>query len=90
MKLLAIISEESSRCGLCGTAKWEWEEDPHAYLATIDVCEGCKQREVARDTVKDVSGGSIVLVSGERKRQILKEQQQAYLASRSQKGRRKK
>lgn len=82
MKLLASLTEEAQRCGTCGTAGWEWSEDRFAYLATVHVCEGCKMRDAARDDAKDVTGGTIVLVSGAAKEAALAEQREKYLASR--------
>ena len=82
MKLLATLTEEAQRCGMCGTADWEWSEDKFAYMPTVHVCEGCKLREAARDDAKDIDGGTIILVSGAAKEAALAEQREKYLASR--------
>lgn len=46
-KTLAYILEEAERCTLCGTAPWEWEENPFAYEPTEKFCKGCYQKEVS-------------------------------------------
>ena len=82
---MAVLLEESERCSMCGTAAWEWEADRFAYMASVSVCEGCKVREAAQDSAKDISGGTIVLVSGAAREKALAAQREAYLASRKQK-----
>ena len=32
-RVIANELEEGSRCSMCGTAQWEWDEDPGAYEA---------------------------------------------------------
>lgn len=88
-KVLAITLEDGDRCQMCGTSSWEWEADQFAYVAAVHVCPGCKLREAAREDAADMTGGSIILISGEAKKAALAKQRAAYLASRGQKGRRK-
>jgi hypothetical protein len=48
---------------MCGTSRWEWEENPYAYQAVIDVCPGCEAKDLARDdSAKMPSGGTMTLV----------------------------
>jgi hypothetical protein len=62
-KALAYMFEESTRCPMCGTADWEWEENKHAYDPVMKTCLGCYYKEVAREG-QDVGPG--VTVSLER------------------------
>lgn len=41
---LAWQSEESLKCPRCGTADWQWEEDPNFAHAEAYVCRGCNLR----------------------------------------------
>lgn len=49
-KVLAYVMEQNTRCTLCGTASWEWEENKFAYTAVDDFCRGCYQKSVFSDT----------------------------------------
>ena len=48
-RIIALQLEEGSRCGLCGTMPWEWEENPDAYEAMPVVCPGCRLKDQTRD-----------------------------------------
>lgn len=48
-KALAWHVEQAQRCQMCGTAKWEWEEDRHAYHVVEEICPGCEMKEYAND-----------------------------------------
>ena len=48
-KVLAFAMEQTSRCSMCGTAEWEWEENKFAYTAVEDFCKGCYQKSVFSD-----------------------------------------
>lgn len=41
--------ERADRCQLCGTAGWEWEEDPGAYTPVFHTCPGCRLKDVLND-----------------------------------------
>jgi hypothetical protein len=60
-KLAAYALEQAERCNLCGTAGWEWQEDPLAYEAVTKICLGCQNRDLARDVDKR-PGSSVVLI----------------------------
>lgn len=47
--VVAVALEEAQRCGLCGTANWQWEDDPEAFVAASVVCPGCARRDVATE-----------------------------------------
>lgn len=49
-KVLAFIMESSERCGLCGTAQWEWEANKHAFTPVEEFCPGCYMKSVYSDT----------------------------------------
>lgn len=38
---LSWMAEDGLRHHACGTAEWEWEQDPDAYTAEARVCPGC-------------------------------------------------
>lgn len=44
-KVTAVAMEKGERCALCGTADWEWDEDPFAYVAITTGCRGCMMTE---------------------------------------------
>ena len=35
------VRQQADRCGKCGTAPWEWEENLSAYQARTFQCLGC-------------------------------------------------
>lgn len=43
-KVIAQALDSAERCSSCGTAPWEWEEDPEAYVAVRVACSGCQAR----------------------------------------------
>jgi hypothetical protein len=49
-KVVAYAFESSLRCQMCGTAKWEWEENKFAFTAVDEFCQGCYQKSVFSDT----------------------------------------
>ena len=61
-KLMAFMLESGERCQLCGTAAWEWEDDPFAYEAMVHRCHGCYVRDAARDEGELGPGTTISLV----------------------------
>lgn len=61
-KLTAYLVESASRCQLCGTSPWEWEEDRHAYEAAIDQCWGCYVKEAANEDANITAGARVTLV----------------------------
>jgi hypothetical protein len=49
-KTLAFALEQATRCSMCGTAPWEWEESRFAYTVVDEFCQGCYQKSVYNDT----------------------------------------
>jgi hypothetical protein len=86
VKLLAYLMDEATRCVNCGTAEWEWAEDPNRYYPGVHVCRGCALRETRREDLGDTPGATIVLLSGAAKAAALAREREAYLASHGQKG----
>jgi hypothetical protein len=82
IKLITWLMEDATRCSLCGTADWEWEENQYAYIASVNVCQGCAMKDNAREMGKDIAGSTIVLLSGEAKKAELARQREAYQSSR--------
>ena len=61
-KALAFIMESSLRCSMCGTAPWEWEDNPYAYAAVEEFCKGCYQKSIFSDTeTKSLPGTNVRL-----------------------------
>ena len=48
-KVIAFHLESSARCDMCGTAPWEWEENPFAYEPVDEFCKGCYMKSVFSD-----------------------------------------
>lgn len=48
-KTIAYLMEQGDTCQLCGTAKWEWEENPYAYDTEEAFCKGCYIKEVSAE-----------------------------------------
>ena len=62
-KALAFVMESSEHCSMCGTAAWEWEENPHAYDAEEKQCKGCYLKGVYSDSSDTrIKGATVVLV----------------------------
>jgi hypothetical protein len=62
-KVLAYAMEEATRCSMCGTAPWEWEQNKYAYTAIDELCLGCYQKSVFSDTMsKSLPGTNVKLV----------------------------
>jgi len=50
-KSLAWQLEAGERCSLCGTAQWEWDENPNAYDAEEHLCIGCYRKQVHTESL---------------------------------------
>lgn len=62
-KVLAFSLEEASRCNMCGTAAWEWEQNKFAYTPVEEFCQGCYQKSVYSDQEsRSLPGTSVKLV----------------------------
>jgi hypothetical protein len=61
-KAIAYNMEKNSRCQMCGTAPWEWDEDKRAYEPVEDICWGCYYKDIAQEeSGKGLPGTSINL-----------------------------
>lgn len=69
-KLAAYLVESNERCISCGTAQWEWDEDPFAYEPIPTQCHGCYLKEVATEGEDLPKGTRISLVPKRRAQQI--------------------
>lgn len=47
--VVAVQLEHAERCDTCGTSPWQWKDDPNAFVAVEEVCQGCFHRERHRD-----------------------------------------
>ena len=79
-KALAYAVEKNSKCGLCGTAEWEWEDDKRAYAPVEHFCLGCYLKSQLDDEAGNQPGTTVRLVpsrSIEHEKRLL-EQKRAY------------
>lgn len=83
-KALAYRAEKSERCVMCGTAQWEWEENPHAYIVEDVHCPGCYRKHRANEEKGRLPGTSVQLVKPTPARlarlQIMEEKRQRIAA----------
>lgn len=69
-KVLAYLFEDSLRCGMCGTADWEWEKEDEnglvkpirAYEPVGHFCMGCYLKSVAGEENGNDPGYTVQLV----------------------------
>lgn len=61
-KVLAHLMEQASKCSMCGTAKWEWDEDRYAYEPVQQTCMGCYYKDIASETEQTMPGTTVVLM----------------------------
>lgn len=61
-KALAFQIEKSSKCVLCGTAEWEWEENKRAYEPIEKFCMGCYLKSIAGEDSGSMAGTTVTLV----------------------------
>lgn len=61
--MLAHLLEEAERCGLCGTAAWEWEANKRAYVPVEHLCMGCYMKEAMQEESSGLLGTTIRLVA---------------------------
>ena len=52
--------ERSRTVPSCGTAPWEWDEDPNAYSPVVHQCRGCMLREIMMDDTEAKPKGSTI------------------------------
>ena len=60
-KALAFLIEENAKCGMCGTAEWEWEEDKRAYAPMENFCMCCYIKTVFGEDGNTAPGTTIRL-----------------------------
>jgi hypothetical protein len=61
----AVVLEESLICPRCGTAAWQWAEDPNAFTPMVQVDHGCMLKERFEDSIKHLPkqpGSSVRMV----------------------------
>lgn len=71
MKAMAVALERSERCPSCGTAPWEWQADPSAYVAVKEQCRGCLIREAKQEDDVPQKGERISLFTRARAEEIV-------------------
>jgi hypothetical protein len=55
-KIAAVAMEKGEHCIKCGTAQWEWDEDPDAYAGINVGCRGCLILETLQDDLANTPG----------------------------------
>lgn len=54
--------ENADRCSMCGTSRWQWDEDPYAFEPLFDTCIGCQKKELlSQDDTPKPAGTSVRL-----------------------------
>jgi hypothetical protein len=80
-KALAFAIEKGQKCGLCGTADWEWEEDKRAYTPIEHFCLGCYYKGQLEEDSGSQKGTTVQLVptssSAHQKRLVMQAKQYA-------------
>jgi hypothetical protein len=61
-KAIAFLFEKNSRCDLCGTAQWEWDNNKRAYSPVEEKCMGCYYKEIAGQDASDSAGVTVRMV----------------------------
>lgn len=56
----AVTIENSKKCSSCGTAEWEWDEDPFAYHPVLHTCRGCQKQELLSEGIEDMPKGTTI------------------------------
>ncbi len=69
-KLIATLLERNGRCQSCGSAEWEWESDPGAYVPMMHVCQGCRILYASEEENETSLGARMVLVPKRRAAEI--------------------
>jgi hypothetical protein len=44
-KALAYRYDDALRCRSCGTRADDWDDDPDAFIADVEICKGCERIE---------------------------------------------
>ena len=57
--MVAVALERADRCTMCGTAAYEWDEDPYAYEAVSFSCPGCLRRETLQEDSASGAGKGV-------------------------------
>lgn len=79
-KALAWMLERNSRCQMCGTADWEWEDDRFAYEPQEKICRGCELKDMVNEDAENTPGRQVVLIpKGAISAKVRKDQRQKYL-----------
>lgn len=60
-KAIAFQMEKASKCVMCGTAEWEWEENRRAYEPVEKFCMGCYLKHTAGEGGGQMPGTTIAL-----------------------------
>jgi hypothetical protein len=69
-KLVAFLLEKNERCDMCGTAEWEWKENPYAYEPVDHFCQGCYRKSVFTDQEgQGLPGTNVKLIPMTKQRQ---------------------
>jgi len=61
-KVVAYLMEQNTRCDMCGTAPWEWEENKFAYEAVDHFCKGCYLKSVYSSSQSESLAGTNVML----------------------------
>lgn len=83
-KHIAMMLYDAEACQLCGTAQWEWDENPYAYEPEEVFCKGCYIKAVMSEENKNsLPGTTVNLVASTEERQVetyLREKKRAEMS----------
>lgn len=83
--------EKGLACSNCGTADWEWVDDPYAYHPIFHTCMGCQKKDLLNDDDTPRSKGTTVrLVPKETAERLAWQSQQNNGAGTAQRPRRRR
>ncbi len=65
--MMAFRLSKRERCGMCGTAPWEWDPaqggSKYAYEPTLHECPGCKAKEIMQQDDSAKGPGQTVILT---------------------------
>lgn len=59
-KALAFMRYRAEHCPGCGTTRGDWDKDPDAFIADVEICPGCQRIEQENDNAPAKKKGAKV------------------------------
>lgn len=61
-KAMAYRIEDGTRCQMCGTSDWEWDDNKFAYEPVSHFCRGCYLKDTHQKDGQTLEGTTTVLL----------------------------